>query len=151
MGCYSIEGLLAARCVTGHCTGTLCMMNMHRYLNVLGALMSCVCERECVLCARALCAGGHCVHVCRCIPTLLLKYVYTHCLGVYTQLCFASKISLQANGAVACLSLPLCHALALEALPTGRAVSRERLGVWDGPMAVWAPCVYPPAQAGHMT
>ena len=106
--------------------------------------------RESVFYVRA-----HCVRVdigvCRCIPTLLLKYVYTHCLGVYTQLCFASKISLQANGAVSFLSLPLCHALALEALPTGRAVSRERLGDWDGPMAVWAPCVYPPAQAGHMT
>ena len=37
-----------------------------------------------------------------------------------------------------------------EARPTGRAISRERLGDWDGPIKVKPPCVYPPAKAGHM-
>jgi hypothetical protein len=33
-----------------------------------------------------------------------------------------------------------------EAQPTGRAVSKERLGNWDGQMAVWAP-LHPPRRA----
>ena len=81
MGCYSIEGLLAARCVTGHCIGKLCMMSMHKYLNVMSALMRCV--YVFFVCARCV----HCVHVCRCIRTLLLKYVYTLFGSVYTTLC----------------------------------------------------------------
>ena len=32
----------------------------------------------------------------------------------------------------------------------GRAVSRERLGDWDGPMAVRAPLCLPSRQAGHV-
>ena len=42
------------------------------------------------------------------------------------------------------------HKSRAEARPTGRAISRERLGDWDGPIKVKPPCVYPPAKAGHM-
>jgi hypothetical protein len=42
------------------------------------------------------------------------------------------------------------HKSRAEARPTGRAVSRERLGDWDGPMAVRAPLCLPSRQAGHV-
>jgi hypothetical protein len=40
------------------------------------------------------------------------------------------------------------HTSRVEARPTGRAVSRERLGDWDGPMAVLAPLCLPTRQGG---